>query len=332
MDIQTRIIKNFDYLKESEDGMPFAYRPYDEDEETPNIQLSALGKRIMDKVKEKDEVERLGEPKKKVKAKAIDPEEVLSVDDFLAERHERKDWRHERHHTGKMATSVTSTYMKVETVDEKRTLSDMEMMQIIWHEIKTYHYRSYLQIVTNLGEMNITLFSDQTVRTCNSFLDMAYKGIFNGMKFKKLIPGTILLMENAMSRGIKFDTVDRSEKLLHNKPYLLTVDTLGDLNTFGFTVGQSYLLDRTNSVFGEVITGTDILELIDAAGETNGHPHKHLEIISIRVMEDAYRQTCKKIRRKLLGIDEEEEKKKAKKEKSEFTIEEKPTTLKIISM
>lgn len=332
MDIQSRIIKNFDYMKESEDGMPLAYRPYDEEDDGPNIQLSALGKRIMDKVKAKDAVDKLGEPVKKIKAKAIDPDELLSVEDFLAERRERRDWRHERHHTGKMAISVTSTYVNLETEDEKRELTDMEMMRIIWHEIKTYHHRCYLQIVTNLGELNITLFSDQAVRTCNSFLEMIYRGTLNGMKFKKLVPGTILLMENAMSRGVKLDTVDRSEKLFHNRPYLLTVDTLGDLNTFGITLGPSALLDRTNSVFGEVIAGMEILAVIDEAGENNGLPVKHFEIESIRVMEDAYRVECRKIRRRLLGIDEDEVKAKAKKEKSEFVIEEKPTTMKIISM
>lgn len=332
MDIQSRIIHNFEYMKESETGMPFAYKPFDEEDDGTNIQLTDLGKRIMDKVKEKDEMDHLAQPEKKIKSKQIDPDDLLSIEDFLAERHEKRDWRHERHHTGKMANSVTSTYVNLETEDEKRELSDMEMMRIIWHEIKTYHIKTYIQIVTNLGELNVTLFSDQAVRTCNSFLDLVYKGMFNGMKFKKLVSGVVLLLENAMSRGVKLDTVDKSEKLFHNRPYLLTIDTLGDLNTFGITLGASTHLDRTNSVFGEVMNGQEILDIVDSAGEEDHVPHKHLEIVSIKVMEDAYRMTCRKIRRKLLGIDEEEEKKKAKKEKTEFKIQEKPTTLKIINM
>lgn len=319
-------------MKHSLNGMPFAYKPFDEEEDGPNIQLSSLGKRIMDKVKEKGDLEHLAQPEKKLKPKQIDPDELISLEDFIAERHERKDWRHERHHTGKMAISVTSTYVTLETEDEKRELSDMEIMRIIWHDIKSYHIRTYIQILTNLGELNVTLFSDQAVRTCNSILDLAYKGVFNGMKFKKLVPGVILVLENSMSRGVKLDTIDRSEKLFHNRPYLLTIDTLGDLSSFGITLGPSTHLDRSHSVFGEIMNGQDILDIVDAAGEEDNVPHKHLEIISVKVMEDAYRLTCKKFRRKLLGIDEEEEKKKAKKEKSEFNIKEKPTTLKIITM
>jgi cyclophilin family peptidyl-prolyl cis-trans isomerase len=208
-----------------------------------------------------------------VKKKAVDLDEFISVEDFLAERRERKDWRHERHTTGQMANSVTSTYIDLKTSDEKRALSDLEMLGVVWMEIKSFHHKTYLQLQTNLGEMNVELFSDQAVRTCYSFLELVYKGLLAGMKFKRLVPGSFLQMENALSRTLKLDTVDRSEKLFHKKPYLLTVDTLGGLNTFGITLAEAALLDRTNSVFGQVMTNQELLDLVDQAGEEDGLPN-----------------------------------------------------------
>ena len=172
-----------------------------------------------------------------------------------------------------MANSVTSTYVDINTKDEKRELTDTEMMRDIWNEIKSHHHKCYIQIQTNLGEMNVELFSDQAVRTCYSFLELVYKGQLNGMKFKQLIPGFVLLMDNQLSKGLKLDTVDRSEKLFHKKEGQLTVDTLGDLNTFGITIGPASFLDRTNSVFGQVQSNLDIIENIDLAGENNRLPY-----------------------------------------------------------
>ncbi len=225
-----------------------------------------------------------------IKKKKVDLDELISVEEFLSERKERKDWRHERHTTGQMAHSVTSTYIDLKTTDEKRALSDLEMLGVVWMEIKSFHHKTYIQLQTNIGEMNVELFSDQAVRTCYSFLELIYKGALNGQKFKKLVPGTFLQMENAVSRTLKLDTVDRSEKLFHKKPYLLTLDTLGGLNTFGITLADASLLDRTNSVFGQVMTNQELLDLVDQAGEVDGAPRvapAHPESARDRLREGA---------------------------------------------
>lgn len=334
MDLKGRLISDFDYLKKEEE---FELPEENEHlEEATDIELSSLGKRVLESVqtKEKNELEKkLAEavPKKK---KKVDLEELISVEEFLEERKEKKDWRHERHHTGKMANSVTSTYVDLETADEKRVMSDMEIMREIWIEIKSIHLKGYIQVQTNLGELNIELFTDQAVRTCFSFLDLIYKKELIGMKFRRLVPGALLSLENSHSKQITLDTVDRSEKLLHKKPGLLTVDTLGGLNTFGFTLGPADLLDRTNSVFGVIIDGLELLEIVELADHTNEVPNKILEITDIKVLKDPYRETCRKYRKKLFGVSEitpAEAKKKTKEEKDSKMISHQ-TTQKIINM
>lgn len=268
MDISKRIITNFDYLQNEEEFD----QPNEDEEMLPHIEQSALGKRILEKV---DQSAKALEKVLKEAAKPprkIDLEETLTVEEFLEERRERKDWRHELHRTGSMANSVTCTDVDLKTSDEKRPLTDIEMMREVWNEIKSHHHKGFIQINTNLGEINAELFTDQAVRTCYSFLELIYKGKLDGMKFKKLIPGVILNLENSVSRSIKLDTVDRSEKLFHKKPGLLTVDTLGDLNTMGITLGPSEQLDRTNSVFGVIHNNFELIEVIESAGENNFVP------------------------------------------------------------
>ena len=331
MNWSNRLINDFDYIKKDLD---FNLVEDPEEKGLANIQLSSLGKRVLSQVEEKrralEEEELMKKALIKKKKKPVDLEELLPVTEFLEERKERNDWRHERHQTGKMATSVTSTYVNLETGDEKRGLSDIEILMIIWNEIKSLHLKTHIQLQTNLGEFNAELHSDHAVRTVYSFLDLVYKGSMSGMKFKRLLPGEILYMENSASRELKFDTVDKSEKMLHDKPGLFTIDTLGGLNTMGITMDRAPQLNNTHSMFGEILSGLDLLSLIDMAGEENGYPNKVLEINQIKVLQDPYRETCRKYRKRLFGFDEKAEKERKKKEENEIKIG--PTVNKIIQM
>lgn|SRR3990167_1557785 len=274
MDVKSRLMENFDYIR---NNLEVDGDESEEDAENqPNVDHTALGKRILNMAEEKSKVYAMEQAAKAaaVPKRVIVPlEQEISVEDFIAERRDLKDWRHEKEGTGRLASSVTSSYMKLSTSEEKRPLTELEMLQYIWLEVKKAHMKGYAQIITNVGELNVLLFTDQAARTCFSFMELAYKGKLKAVKFRSLIPGTIL---NVGSYGqtdkVMFETLDRSEKLLHKRPGLLTVNTMGSLSTFGITLSESEILDRTNTIFGEIKHNFELVDLVDASGESDGQP------------------------------------------------------------
>jgi peptidyl-prolyl cis-trans isomerase-like 2 len=283
MDVKSRMMENFDYVRNN-------LQVNDDDSEAeednqPNVDHTALGKRILSMAEEKSKVYAMEQAAKAAavpKRVFVPLDQEISVEDFIAERRELKDWRHEKEGTGRLASSVTSSYMKLSTSEEKRPMTELEMLQHIWMEVKKNHGKGYAQIITNIGEMNVLLFTDQAARTCFSFMDLAYKSKFKGLKFRSLIPGTLLSVgSNAITDKTMFETLDKSEKLLHKRPGLLTVNTMGSLSTFGFTLSESEVLDRTNTIFGEIKHNFNLIDLVDASGVAEGQP-KVSECITFR--------------------------------------------------
>lgn len=165
--------------------------------------MSGLGKRIMNQATEKgltmgkgDQEDPITKDKTKkilkVDKSKIDPDELLTVEQFINERKALKDWKHSKQSTGMVAASVTSSAMNVLQKDEARLLNDAEMMKEIWNTVKSHHMKTYISINTNLGTLNVILYSHQAARTCFSFLEKIYKAELEGLKFHKLIEGVLI--------------------------------------------------------------------------------------------------------------------------------------------
>ena len=281
--------------------------------------MSGLGKRILAIAKAKRLMDGSGgeDPVTKDKTKkiikvdksTINPDELISVEDFINERKSLEDWKHEKHTTGKLAASVTSSMMSIQSKDELRNLTEAEMMTEIFNIVKSHGIKSYIQMNTNLGTLSVILFSNQPARTCFSFLEKVYKGELDSLKFQKIIEGTIIQLSSAKSKKLSLNSIDKSDKLLHDRGGLLTIETSGDLSSFGFTLSASAQLDSNFSVFGRIAGGFDIIKRVAESGiQTDGAPKEVFNIESVEVISDAYREASKKIRRGLLGIDKVKEK------------------------
>ena len=326
MEIKKRIIDGFLWKKHGKSALDFRKNEENEDE-LKSIEMTALGKRALEKaaLKQKNDTE-LGTTTKKLKGaekanKPVDLDEVLSVKDFLKERARMKDWRHGKQTTGMMAASVTSSLMTHKTEDELRSLNTTEMLHQIWYMVKSQHMKTYIQMETSMGTLNCVLYSDQAARTCFSFLDLVYQGKFKNMKFETLIEGTIIQLGSNKARQIKLERVDKSEKLKHDQGGLLTVEMSGDLNTLGVTLAKSSQLDLNYSVFGRIAGGFSVIKEVSDYGNVEGNVMvADFVVKDIQVISDGFRQACKKIRRKLMGIDKKKEKElkmeEAKKERN----------------
>ena len=325
LQIKMRLINEFKW-KQDGVGLIEADKE-DEDEGLRSIEMTGLGKRALEQAegREIDEVnKRLNShyeaksTKKWKKKEDLDLDELLTVQDFLEERKHFKDWRHSRQSTGKVAASVTSSLISVQTRDEMRCLTDAEMLHEIWYLVKSNHIKSYISITTNLGTLNCVLFSNQAARTCFSFLNLCNEKKFEKLKFGKIVENTIIQFGEGKASKLRLDTVDKSEKLLHDRGGLLTVETSGNISTLGITLAASKQLDFNYSVFGRIVGGFEIIKNVsDFCAEGSEHLLTEFVIESIDVVSDGFQEGCRRIRRRIMGIDKKKEKELEKKEKAD---------------
>jgi len=128
---------------------------------------------------------------------------------------------------------------------------------------------------TNVGSFEIELFVAQVPKTVENFVGLATEGKYNGVIFHRVIANFMIQGGDPTGTGRggesywggKFaDEFDASLK--HTKPGMLSMANAGP-NTNGsqffITLVPTPWLDGKHSVFGEVISG---MEVIEAIGKT----------------------------------------------------------------
>jgi len=126
---------------------------------------------------------------------------------------------------------------------------------------------------TNVGSFEIELFATKVPKTVENFVGLATSGKYNGVIYHRVIADFMIQGGDPTGTGRggesywggKFaDEFDSS--LRHTKPGLLSMANAGP-NTNGsqffITLVPTPWLDGKHSIFGEVISGMDVIETID---------------------------------------------------------------------
>ena len=140
-----------------------------------------------------------------------------------------------------------------------------------------------ITIHTSVGDINARLFASQVPVTSANFLNLAKRGYYDGVAFHRVIANFMIQGGDPTGTGsggpgYKFaDEIDSSLK--HTKPGIFSMANAGP-NTNGSQFFITHLptphLDGKHAVFGEVITGQDVVNKI-AKGD---------KITSITIHED----------------------------------------------
>jgi len=128
---------------------------------------------------------------------------------------------------------------------------------------------------TNQGNIEIQLFPKIAPKTCENFIGLVEKGYYNGIIFHRVIKGFMIQGGDPTGTGRggeslwggKFeDEVTRD--MTFNKKGLLAMANAGP-NTNGsqffITVVPTPWLNMNHTIFGEVISGYDVVEKIENA-------------------------------------------------------------------
>jgi cyclophilin family peptidyl-prolyl cis-trans isomerase len=127
--------------------------------------------------------------------------------------------------------------------------------------------KSYQAILhTSIGDISLQLFADKTPRTVNNFVFLARQQFYNGTIFHRVINDFMAQGGDPLGKGWGGPGYSFKDEfhpsLKHDKPGILSMANSGP-NTNGsqffITHRATPWLDNKHSVFGQVITGMNIL-------------------------------------------------------------------------
>lgn len=148
---------------------------------------------------------------------------------------------------------------------------------------KAVQYEWHLK--TNKGQITIRLMHDIAPMHVSSTIYLARLGFYDGLAFHRVISkfmaqGGCPLGNGTGNPGYKF-AGEFDESVKHDKPGLLSMANAGpntDGSQFFLTFVPTPHLNGKHTIFGEVISGMDVVEALEACGSASGRPSEALSI------------------------------------------------------
>lgn len=164
-------------------------------------------------------------------------------------------------------------------------------------EIKEYSKYTSATIKTDLGDIKVKFYGADSPKTVANFVKLAKNKFYDGVSFHRVIKDFMIQTGDPNSKdddwsndgmggpGYKFEDEFNSHKLV--KGSLAMANSGPSTNGSQFfivTADATAWLDGKHTNFGEVISGLDIVQKIEAAQvNQNDHPMKDIRIKTIEV-------------------------------------------------
>lgn len=129
---------------------------------------------------------------------------------------------------------------------------------------------------TDKGDIELQLFADRAPRTVENFVSLTEKGFYDGLTFHRVIPDFMIqggCPEGTGTGGPGYTFEDEFHpELKHDKAGTLSMANAGpDTNgsQFFITHVPCPWLDGKHSVFGRVLAGQEVVDLIEQGDKIN---------------------------------------------------------------
>ena len=143
---------------------------------------------------------------------------------------------------------------------------------------------------TNQGIIEIKLMPEIAPKACENFIGLVEKGYYNGIVFHRVIKGFMIQGGDPTGTGAGGESIwgeafedEVSPNIKFDKPGILAMANAGP-NTNGsqffITTAQTPWLNMRHTIFGEVISGYDVVQKIESAATgANDKPISEQKII-----------------------------------------------------
>ena len=152
------------------------------------------------------------------------------------------------------------------------------------------------KFTTTEGTFEAKLFYKEAPKTVANFVELSRKGFYNGLIFHRVIPEFMIQggdPQGTGSGGPGYSFADEfTPALRHSKPGMLSMANSGP-NTNGsqffVTVKDVPHLDDKPSIFGEVVSGYDVVKKISLVKAASDRPVKDVKIEKLEIVGDWYK-------------------------------------------
>jgi len=143
---------------------------------------------------------------------------------------------------------------------------------------------------TNQGAIELKLMPEIAPKACENFIKLAEKGYYDGIIFHRVIKGFMIQAGDPGGTGMGGESIwgksfadEVSPAAAFDKPGILAMANAGP-NTNGsqffITTAQTPWLNMRHTIFGEVISGYDVVQKIESAATgANDKPISEQKII-----------------------------------------------------
>lgn len=145
--------------------------------------------------------------------------------------------------------------------------------------------RVFWNLDTNVGDIKVRLMPDVAPMHVSSTVYLTQLGFYDGVLFHRVIPGFMAQGGDPTGTGgggpgYKY-AGEFDPKVKHDKPGLLSMANAGpgtDGSQFFLTFVPTPHLDGKHTIFGEVVSGMDVLKKLESKGSRSGRPAEKLLI------------------------------------------------------
>lgn len=208
--------------------------------------------------------------------------------------------------THHMAASATSTAVSVATTSKFQTIP-LEQLLVP----KRFEGPGYAVIETNVGSLNVELWSKYSPKAVYNFVYLAKQGYFNGISFHRNIKHFMIQggdpsgtgrggpqTRTAFPNNAPFKDETNSPYKFDSRGLLAMANKGKNTNTsqFFITYGSKLPhLDGKHTIFGKVVGGVAYLDDMERAPvDSSDRPKKGITIQEVRILLDPFEEDTKK--------------------------------------
>ena len=215
------------------------------------------------------------EQEKKLDFELVEAEETQKeTEQVQKELQEAEEEQKEADQAQEELREAEQTAAEVETMEEKKN--------------------TIIELETTKGTMKIELYDDKAPKTAKNFRDLVEKGFYDGVIFHRVIANFMIQGGDPTGTGTGgpgYEIPDEfAPGLQHNKKGLLSMANSGP-NTGGsqffITLAPAPWLDGKHAIFGEVISGEDVLGVLGSLDvDGQDRPTTEVKIIKASVVPE----------------------------------------------
>ena len=152
------------------------------------------------------------------------------------------------------------------------------------------------KFTTNEGVFEAKLFYKEAPLTVSNFVELGRKGFYNGLIFHRVIPSFMIQGGDPKGNGTGGPGYTFADEfhpsLRHSKAGMLSMANSGpgtNGSQFFVTVNATPHLDNRHSIFGEVVSGYDVVKKISEVKASNDKPLKDVKIEKLEIIGDWFK-------------------------------------------